>query len=194
MVVLDVQVLNNVNFTVQPGTTVAIVGASGSGKSTVIQLIQRLYDVCSGQVLVDGIDIKDMDVRWLRRHVAVVSQEPRLFNMTIRQNLLLGAPDGNISHEQMVQACVQANCHAFISALPNGYDTDVGEYGSKLSVGQRQRIAIARAIISNSPILLLDEVSSNQFVLAFMMIFIHVHIIGYISIRYKFRISCPTSS
>ncbi|KAI7875712.1 p-glycoprotein [Lichtheimia hyalospora FSU 10163] len=156
----DMHVLKNINLSIKRGTTVAFVGSSGSGKSTCIQLIQRLYDVSAGQLLIDGKDITTINVRWLRHHIGVVQQEPKLFNTTIRENLLLGVPNRFATQEQIVQACVQANCHDFITALPEGYDTNVGTYGSKLSVGQRQRIAIARAIINNPPILLLDEATS----------------------------------
>lgn len=140
----------------------ALVGSSGSGKSTCLQLIQRLYDVSAGQLLIDGRDITTINVRWLRHHIGIVHQEPKLFNTTIRENLLLGVPNRCASQEQIERACVQANCHDFITALPEGYDTLVGESGNKLSVGQRQRIGIARAIINDPPILLLDEVSHSS--------------------------------
>lgn len=185
-------VLKNINLSIKQGTTVALVGNSGSGKSTCIQLIQRLYDISAGQLLIDGRDITTINVRWLRHHMGIVHQEPKLFNTTIRENLLLGVPNRSATQEQIVQACIEANCHDFISALPEGYDTNVGEYGSKLSVGQRQRIAIARAIINNPPILLLDEVISCLFIIH--MIYAHHDNVGYISIGYKFRISCPTST
>ncbi|KAF7730808.1 Multidrug resistance protein 1 [Apophysomyces ossiformis] len=155
----DVVVLKNLTLKIRPGMTVAFVGPSGSGKSTTIQLLQRFYDPIDGQVLLDGHDLKSLNVHWLRQQIGVVSQEPVLFNMTIRQNLLMGISH-DVSEEEMIEACKKANCHKFISQLPQKYDTIVGEHGGMLSGGQKQRVAIARAIIKNPPILLLDEATS----------------------------------
>ncbi|KAI9255706.1 putative ABC transporter protein, partial [Phascolomyces articulosus] len=155
----DIPILKNLNLEIKPGMTVAFVGPSGSGKSTTIQLLQRFYDPAQGQVLVDGNNIKDINVKWLRAQIGVVSQEPVLFNMTIRQNLLMGVHE-KVSEDEIVEACKKANCHTFISKLPKGYDTLVGEHGGMMSGGQKQRIAIARAILKNPSILLLDEATS----------------------------------
>ncbi|KAI9021523.1 putative ABC transporter protein [Phycomyces nitens] len=155
----DVPILKNLNLKIRAGQTVAFVGPSGSGKSTSIQLLQRFYDPLDGQVLLDGKDLKSYNVAWLRRQIGVVSQEPVLFNMTIRQNLLMGV-FRDVPKEEMVEACKKANCHSFISELPEGYNTLVGEHGGMLSGGQKQRVAIARAIIKNPSILLLDEATS----------------------------------
>ncbi|KAI9482877.1 MAG: P-loop containing nucleoside triphosphate hydrolase protein [Benjaminiella poitrasii] len=157
----DLVILKDLCLTVRPGQTVAFVGASGSGKSTSVQLLQRFYDPIDGQILLDGVDIKDLNLAWLRQQLGIVSQEPVLFNMSIRQNLLLGVKDGQaVTEEDIVRACTEANCHSFISKMPEGYDTLVGEQGGMLSGGQKQRIAIARAIIKNPSILLLDEATS----------------------------------
>ncbi|KAI9478271.1 MAG: P-loop containing nucleoside triphosphate hydrolase protein [Benjaminiella poitrasii] len=155
----DIMILNDLNLKIKPGQTVAFVGPSGSGKSTTVQLVQRFYDALSGQVTLDGHDIKDLNVRWLRQQIGVVSQEPVLFNMTVRQNLLMGV-EQDVSESALVSACKEANCHTFISQLPQGYDTLVGDLGGMLSGGQKQRIAIARAILKNPILLLLDEATS----------------------------------
>ncbi|KAI9244274.1 P-loop containing nucleoside triphosphate hydrolase protein, partial [Phascolomyces articulosus] len=155
----DIPVLKDFSVQIQAGQSIALVGSSGSGKSTTVQLLQRFYDALQGQVLIDGKDIKDYNVQWLRNQIGVVSQEPVLFNMSVRKNLMLGATD-DVTEEQLIEACKKANCHSFISQLPNGYDTPVGQQGGMLSGGQKQRIAIARAILKNPSILLLDEATS----------------------------------
>ncbi|KAI9264807.1 putative ABC transporter protein [Sporodiniella umbellata] len=155
----DITILKKLNLTIRPGMTVAFVGPSGSGKSTSVQLIQRFYDPNEGTVLLDGHNLRDYNVAWLRSQIGVVSQEPVLFNMSIKQNLLMGISK-QVSNDEIVDACKKANCHSFISQLPDGYDTMVGEHGGMLSGGQKQRIAIARAILKNPPILLLDEATS----------------------------------
>ncbi|CAO3617631.1 unnamed protein product [Cunninghamella echinulata] len=154
----DVPIIKKLNLKVHPGMTVAFVGPSGSGKSTSISLIQRFYDPLGGSVLLDGKDLKDYNIAWLRRQIGVVSQEPVLFNMTIKQNLLMGATR-EVTQDEIVEACKKANCHMFISQLPKAYDTMIGGTGL-LSGGQKQRIAIARAILKNPSILLLDEATS----------------------------------
>ncbi|KAI8372233.1 P-loop containing nucleoside triphosphate hydrolase protein [Choanephora cucurbitarum] len=155
----NLTVLEDFSLTIQRGMTVAFVGSSGSGKSTTVQLLQRFYDPLSGSISIDGHDLKDINVKCLRQQIGVVSQEPVLFNATIRQNLLLGTNE-QVTEEDLINACKEANCHMFISQLPQGYDTLVGERGGMLSGGQKQRIAIARAILKNPSLLLLDEATS----------------------------------
>ncbi|KAI9182898.1 hypothetical protein H9P43_003810 [Blastocladiella emersonii ATCC 22665] len=157
----DVEVLKGISFTAQAGTTVALVGASGSAKSTCIQLMERYYEALSGTIFIDSTPINDLPLKWLRQNVGLVSQEPILFDTTIAENIAYGAPDGLVvTQELLEQVCRDANAHDFISKLPNGYQTMVGERGSLLSGGQKQRIAIARALIGAPRILLLDEATS----------------------------------
>ncbi|XP_065877798.1 ABC transporter B family member 15-like [Euphorbia lathyris] len=151
-------ILKNFSLKIPAGKTVALVGSSGSGKSTVIALVQRFYDPLSGEILVDGISIDKFQLKWLRSQMGLVSQEPALFATTIKENILFGKEDASI--EQVIQAAKAANAHNFISQLPCGYDTQVGERGVQMSGGQKQRIAIARAIIKAPRILLLDEATS----------------------------------
>ncbi|KAJ3236028.1 ATP-binding cassette, sub-B (MDR TAP), member 4 [Chytriomyces hyalinus] len=160
---VETKIFNGFCFTIEPGKTVAFVGPSGSGKSSTVQLIQRFYDPISGVVSLDGKDLKSINVKWLRQQIGVVSQEPVLFNTSIKQNILMGAVDDPlrpVTEAEIHKACKLANCHNFIMKLPHGYDTQVGEHGGMLSGGQKQRIAIARAMIKNPKILLLDEATS----------------------------------
>ncbi len=152
------EVLHNVSFSVQPGQVVGIVGSSGSGKSTITKLIQRLYVPESGRVLIDGVDLAMVDLPWLRRQIGVVLQENVLLNRSIRENIALADPA--MPMERVIEAASLAGAHDFILELPEGYDTVVGERGSTLSGGQRQRVAIARALITDPRILILDEATS----------------------------------
>ncbi|XP_046818265.1 multidrug resistance protein homolog 49 isoform X1 [Vespa crabro] len=154
----DIQVLQGLNLKIKHGETVALVGGSGCGKSTCLQLIQRLYDPFQGQVYLDGVDISKLNVQWLRSYIGVVGQEPVLFDTTIRENIRYG--NDSVTEEEMIKAAKEANAHDFISKLPEGYDSPVGERGSQLSGGQKQRIAIARALVRRPAILLLDEATS----------------------------------
>ena len=138
---------------------VALVGESGCGKSTIIALLERFYDPDSGTITLDGVDIKDLKVSWLRRQMGLVSQEPILFNDTIRANIAYGK-EGEATEEEITAAAKAANAHRFISALPQGYGTVAGERGAQLSGGQKQRVAIARAVLRDPRILLLDEATS----------------------------------
>lgn len=151
-------VLKNVNFTIQPGETAAFVGMSGGGKSTIVSLIPRFYDVTSGSVKIDERDVRDVDIKSLRSQIGIVLQDNIIFSDSVKQNILMGKPDA--TDEEVVAAAKAANAHDFIMSLPNGYDTKVGERGVKLSGGQKQRIAIARVFLKNPPILVLDEATS----------------------------------
>ncbi|KAF9242527.1 P-loop containing nucleoside triphosphate hydrolase protein [Melanogaster broomeanus] len=157
-----VRVLRGLSIKVEPGTYVALVGASGCGKSTVIQLIERFYDPLAGQVLLDGQPINEFNIQEYRKHISLVSQEPTLYAGTIRFNILLGAtkPESEVTQGEIEAACRNANILDFIQSLPNGFDTEVGGKGSQLSGGQKQRIAIARALLRNPKVLLLDEATS----------------------------------
>lgn len=151
-------VLRGISFDVEPGQFVGIVGRSGSGKSTLSKLLQRLYTIEGGRILIDGFDIKSVDLASLRQQIAVVLQEDFLFNASILENITLGNPD--ITAEQVVEAARMAVAHDFISQLPQGYETNAGERGTALSGGQRQRIALARLFLSKAPLLILDEATS----------------------------------
>jgi subfamily B ATP-binding cassette protein MsbA len=151
--------LNGITLTVPAGGTAALVGPSGAGKSTVLNLIPRFYDVASGAVRIDGVDLREVTLKSLRAALALVSQEVSLFNDSVRDNIAYGRIDA--TEDEIVAAARGAAAHEFITALPNGYDTIVGEHGVKLSGGQRQRISIARAMLKNAPILLLDEATSS---------------------------------
>ncbi|KAK9283884.1 hypothetical protein L1049_012139 [Liquidambar formosana] len=155
----EVLVLSNFSLKVNGGQTIAVVGVSGSGKSTIISLIERFYDPVAGQVLLDGRDLKLYNLRWLRNHMGLVEQEPIIFSTTIRENIIYARH--NASESEMKEAARIANAHHFISSLPHGYDTHVGMRGVDLTPGQKQRIAIARVVLKNAPILLLDEASSS---------------------------------
>lgn len=156
----DVQVLNGISLDVPAGHTCAIAGSSGSGKSTVALLLNRLYDPTSGTVMLDGVDIRELDPSWLRRQIGTVSQEPILFSATVAENIKYGNPDA--THEEVVEAAKTANAHDFILSFPDGYDSLVGERGVQLSGGQRQRISIARAILGDPAIVCLDEATSGK--------------------------------
>ncbi|KAH0717742.1 hypothetical protein KY285_013773 [Solanum tuberosum] len=155
----DVQIFKDFCLTIPSGKTVALVGESGSGKSTVISLIERFYNPESGSIYLDGVEIRQFKLSWLRQQMGLVSQEPVLFNETIRDNIAYSR-QGHATEEEIIEAAKSANAHNFISSLPQGYDTSVGERGIQLSGGQKQRIAIARAILKDPKILLLDEATS----------------------------------
>ena len=152
-------VIKNVSFTIPKSSIVALVGSSGAGKSTIADLIPRFYDVTSGSVCVDGVNIKNIKLAQLRRMMGIVSQEVILFNDTVRNNISYGQPD--VSESKVISSVKAANAMEFIEALPEGLNTVIGERGVKLSGGQRQRLSIARAILKNPPFLILDEATSS---------------------------------
>lgn len=155
----DGLVLSDVNLTVRPGERIALVGPSGAGKTSLLKLLMRFYDVRSGAVLVDGYDVRDLPVAFLRGQIGLVQQEPFLFNGTVRQNIVYS--DLSASHERVEAAARAARAHDFITRLPDGYDSWIGERGVKLSVGQKQRVSIARVLLKDPPIIIFDEATSN---------------------------------
>ncbi|XP_032762926.1 phosphatidylcholine translocator ABCB4 isoform X1 [Rattus rattus] len=156
----NIPVLQGLSFEVKKGQTLALVGSSGCGKSTVVQLLERFYDPMAGTVFLDGKEIKQLNVQWLRAHLGIVSQEPILFDCSIAENIAYGDNSRIVSHEEIVRAAKEANIHQFIDSLPEKYNTRVGDKGTQLSGGQKQRIAIARALVRQPHILLLDEATS----------------------------------
>lgn len=155
----DVPALKDLSLSVAAGERVALVGPSGAGKSTILKLLMRLYDVKGGSIMVDGLDIRDLPVSYLRRQIGFVQQEPFLFNGTVRENLLYG--DLEADPDRLQAAAKAARAHDFIMKLPEGYDTWIGERGVKLSVGQKQRVSIARVLLKDPPIVIFDEATSN---------------------------------
>ena len=152
-------VLHNISLHATPGAMIALVGPTGAGKSTLVNLLPAFYETTSGKILIDGQDIKTISLESLREHISVVSQEAFLFNGTVRENILYGRLEA--TEEELIAASRAANCHDFITRLPNGYDSRVGERGVKLSVGEKQRVSIARALLKNAPILILDEATAS---------------------------------
>jgi len=155
----DAGILEQINLVIEKGKTVALVGSSGAGKSTLADLVPRFHDVTGGELLIDGINIRDYSLRSVRDQMSVVTQEPILFNDTIAANIALGKPDA--THDEIVRAAEIANAHHFIMQKEDGYQTNIGDRGSKLSGGERQRLTIARAVLKNPPILILDEATSS---------------------------------
>ena len=153
------RVLDGINFSAEPGQTVALIGPTGSGKSTIINLLPRFYNPDEGKILIDGIDIQTTTMSSLRKHIGIVLQSPFLFSMTIAENIAYGRPDA--SREEIITAARAARAHDFIEEMPEGYDTEVGERGVTLSGGQKQRVAIARALLANTRILVLDDSTSS---------------------------------
>ena len=156
----DIQILNKLNLSIQKGEKIALVGESGCGKSTILQLIQRLYDLDEGKLEFEGRNIGRLSVSCVRSRLGIVSQEPVLFDRTIRENIEYGDNERNVSIEEVVEAARKANIHEFVAALPQGYETKVGLHGSQLSGGQKQRVAIARVLTRDPKIPLLDEATS----------------------------------
>ncbi len=154
-----VDVLRGINLKIKKGKTVALVGSSGAGKSTLADLIPRFHDVTDGELLIDGINIKEYSLKSVREQISIVTQEPILFNDTIANNILIGKQEANSS--EIEDAATVANAHQFISRKENSYNTNIGDRGTKLSGGERQRLTIARAVIKNPPILILDEATSS---------------------------------
>jgi ABC-type multidrug transport system fused ATPase/permease subunit len=155
----ELPTLSEISFRVRPGETVALVGTTGSGKSTVINLLTRFYEFDSGQILIDGTPIRDFNIRALRQQIGMVTQECFLFNGTIRENLQIGNPDA--TDEELLEAAAVANARSFIDRLPDGLNSVVGERGVKLSGGEKQRLSIARALLKDPPILILDEATAS---------------------------------
>ena len=151
--------LEDLSFEIRPGELVALVGPSGAGKTTVTHLLPRFYDVTQGSILLDGHNIQELTLASLRSHIGIVTQEPILYHLSIRDNLLLARPD--VTEAEMVRACQAANIHHFIESLPQGYETVVGERGYRLSGGEKQRLAIARVVLKDPRILILDEATSS---------------------------------
>jgi ABC-type multidrug transport system fused ATPase/permease subunit len=155
----ELQTLSDISFHARPGETIALVGTTGAGKSTIINLLTRFYEFDSGEILVDGSPIRDFNIRALRQQIGMVTQECFLFNGTIRENLLIGKPDA--TDEELLEAAAVANARPFIDRLPHGLSSVVGERGVKLSVGEKQRLSIARALLKDPPILILDEATAS---------------------------------
>ena len=155
----DKPVLKNISFEAKQGTTTALVGSSGSGKTTVTNLIARFWDCQSGVITIDGVDIRKVYPEELLTNISMIFQDVYLVNDTIENNIKLGKPDA--TREEVIEAAKNANCHKFITELENGYDTVVGEGGSTLSGGEKQRISIARALLKDTPIILLDEATAS---------------------------------